>query len=404
MIGDESYAGASSFKKFHDAVQDLFNFDHILPVHQGRAAERILFAALGGPGKLIPNNTHFDTTRANIEATQAKALDLPAFDTDDFFRGNMDVGRLRELFISNSEDIPCCMLTITNNSAGGQPVSLQNIRETSKLCKEYGIPLFLDACRFAENAYFIKQYEDGMNDFTIPEIVRMMAAECDGMTMSAKKDAICNTGGWLALNDPEIAARCKEMLILTEGFLTYGGLCGRDLEAVAQGLKEVVQEDYLAHRIRSTREFGEKLTKVGFPLVEPVGGHALYIDAAQLLPDHCKTKFPGHAVAISFYIEGGIRSCEIGSLMFGDAALNELVRFAIPRRVYTQSHFDYAVEVAERVYERAISKQLPEYEIIEQPKFLRHFSAKLRPQISEYDLDDAATNDEFRAKVNATAY
>lgn len=395
MVGDESYAGSPSFERFEAAVQHLFPFTHILPTHQGRAAEKILFGALGAEGKVIPNNTHFDTTRAHVEQTGAEAVDLvEEHDTSDVapFKGNMDVAALRRLLESRPGDVPCVIVTVTNNSSGGQPVSLANLRATSELCREHGVPLFLDACRFAENAYFIKTREAGNEGRSIEDITREMASLCDGMTMSAKKDALVNIGGWLALNDDALAERCKEQLILTEGFLTYGGLSGRDLEAIAAGLREVVDEDYLQYRVRSTQYLGYALLEEGIPVVQPLGAHAVYIDAGKLLLDMPRGEFPGHAVACALYEEGGIRACEIGTLMFGGAARTELVRLAIPRRMYTQSHIDYAAEVCARVGRLAREGRLPGYRITKEPPSLRHFSCELEPLVDDGAVARAVTS------------
>ena len=380
MRGDESYAGSPSFERFHDSVNKLFPFKHILPVHQGRAAEKILFSVLGGKNKIIPNNTHFDTTRAHIEATGATALDLVySYSSDENlpFKGNMNINRLQSLLFKNAKNVSCIMITITNNSAGGQPVSLENILEVSKIARKYNIPLILDGCRFAENAWFIQQRESGMQNESITSIVNKIANLCDGMTMSAKKDTFANIGGWLALNDDKLARACREQLILTEGFLTYGGLAGRDLEAIAIGLEEIVDSSYLEYRIKSTEFFGKRLKQIGIPIVEPIGGHAVYIDAGRMLPNIPSYQFPGHAIATALYVEGGIRACEIGSLMFETNAKKELVRMAVPRRMYTQSHIEYAIEVCERVKELAEKNKLSGYKIIDAPPSLRHFSCIL---------------------------
>ncbi|MEP6679948.1 MAG: tryptophanase [Chloroflexota bacterium] len=388
--GDESYAGSPSWFRFLEAVRELFPFEHVIPTHQGRAAEKILFSVIGGPGKVIPNNTHFDTTRANVEFTGAEAVDLvipegrePA--TIHPFKGNMDLEALDALIAERGpEHVPVVFMTITNNSGGGQPVSLENLRGVRAICDRYDLPLFLDACRFAENAWFIKEREPGYADRPVVEIVREMASLADGMTMSGKKDAIANIGGWLALNDAAWAEACRNMLILTEGFPTYGGLAGRDLEAMAQGLREVVDPDYLRYRIRSTAYLGEALSEGGVPLVLPIGGHAVYLDAAALLPQIAPLEYPGQALACALYREGGIRGCEIGSVMFGrhpdgseEPAPMELVRLAIPRRVYTQSHVDYVIEVIRWVAERA--GELRGFRIAEQPATLRHFTARFAP-------------------------
>jgi tryptophanase len=388
--GDESYAGSPSWFRFLEAVRGLFPFEHVIPTHQGRAAEKILFSVIGGPGKVVPNNTHFDTTRANVEFTGAEAVDLvipegrePA--TIHPFKGNMDLEALDALIAERGrEHVPVVFVTITNNSGGGQPVSLENLRGVRDICDRYELPLFLDACRFAENAWFIKEREPGYSEVSVVEIVREMASLADGMTMSGKKDAIANIGGWLALNDAGWAEACRNMLILTEGFPTYGGLAGRDLEAMAQGLREVVDPDYLRYRIRSTAYLGEALSEAGVPLVLPIGGHAVYLDAAALLPQIAPLEYPGQALACALYREGGIRGCEIGSVMFGlhrdgseEAAPMELVRLAIPRRVYTQSHVDYVIEVIRWVAERA--GELRGFRIAEQPATLRHFTARFAP-------------------------
>ncbi len=388
--GDESYAGSPSYYVFVDAVRELFPFEHVIPVHQGRAAEKILFSALGGPGKVVPNNTHFDTTRANVEATGARALDLVIPEgrdatSDHPFKGNMDLGALDALLTEHADDVPCVMMTITNNSGGGQPVSLANLRAVREICDRHGKPLFLDACRFAENAWFIREREEGQGGRDVADIVREIAGLADGMTMSAKKDPMGNIGGWLAMNDDDLAQACRNMLILTEGFPTYGGLAGRDLEALAQGLREVVQHDYLRYRIRSTAYLGEALQKRGIPVLTPIGGHAVYIDARALVSHLSPLEYPGQAVAVALYELGGIRSCEIGTVMFGRqpdgsevAASMDLVRLAIPRRTYTQSHIDYVIEVCERLAAEVPS--LPGYRITSEPPALRHFTATFEPQ------------------------
>jgi len=387
--GDEAYAGSPSWYRFEAAVKKLFPMPHVIPTHQGRAAEKILMAAIGGPGKKIPNNTHFDTTRANVEATGAEAVDLvipegldPALEHP--FKGNMDLGRLDAFLRDNAGAVPAVFVTITNNSGGGQPVSLENLRGVRELCDRHGVPLFLDACRFAENAWFIREREVGQQDREVADIVRDIAALADGMTMSAKKDGLANIGGWLAVRDDELAARCRNLLILTEGFPTYGGLAGRDLDAIAQGLEEVVQHDYLRYRIRSTWYLGEGLHRAGVPVMRPVGGHAVYIDARALLPHVPPLEYPGQSVAVALYEAGGIRACEIGTVMFGrhpdgsetPAAL-DLVRLAIPRRTYTQSHVDYVIEVCAEVAGRA--DELRGYRIAQEPPALRHFTARFEP-------------------------
>lgn len=387
--GDEAYAGSPSWYRFEAAVQELFPFEHVIPTHQGRAAEKILMSALGGPGKLVPNNTHFDTTRANVEATGAEAVDLviregldPALEHP--FKGNMDVAALDALLAGRAADVPCVFVTVTNNSGGGQPVSLANLREVRAVCDRHGVPLYLDACRFAENAWFIREREPGQEHREVADIVRDMAALADGMTMSAKKDGLANIGGWLAMRDGELAARCRTVLILTEGFPTYGGLAGRDLDAIAQGLREVVQHDYLRYRVRSTAYLAEGLAAAGIPTVRPPGGHAVYIDARALLSHLPPLQYPGQALAIELYLTGGIRSCEIGTVMFGrrpdgserPAAL-DLVRLAVPRRTYTQSHIDYVIEVCADVAGRA--RELTGWRIAKEPPALRHFTARFAP-------------------------
>jgi tryptophanase len=388
--GDESYAGSPSWYRFLEAVTELWPFRHVIPTHQGRAAEKILFSVIGGPDKVIPSNTHFDTTRANVEFSGAEAVDLVVPEgrepsTIHPFKGNMDTVALDALIRERGpEHVPVVFVTITNNSGGGQPVSLGNLRAVREVCDRYDLPLFLDACRFAENAWFIKQREDGYADTSVPDIVREMASLADGMTMSGKKDALANIGGWLALNDDGWAEQCRNMLILTEGFVTYGGLAGRDLEAMAVGLREVVDEDYLRYRIRSTAYLGEALVESGVPCVQPIGGHAVYLDAAALLPHVPPLAYPGQALACALYREGGIRGCEIGTVMFGlhpdgseSPAAMELVRLAIPRRVYTQSHVDYVIEVIRWVAEHA--SELRGMRIVEQPSALRHFTARFEP-------------------------
>lgn len=386
MRGDESYAGSPSFFRFEAAVHELMPFKHIIPTHQGRAAEKILFSIVGGSGKYIPSNTHFDTTRANIEHTGAEAVDLviaegldPA--NEHPFKGNIDLARLASFLDAHEGGVPLVMLTVTNNSGGGQPVSLANIRAVSELCRSRNLPFYLDACRFAENAYLIKMREAGQGDRSVKDIVREMFSLVDGMTMSAKKDALVNIGGWLALNDDTWAAEARTRLILTEGFPTYGGLAGRDLEAIAVGLEEVIHEDYLAYRIASTQYLGRALIELGVPIVRPVGGHAVYVDARAMLPHIPPIAYPGHSLAVALYEVGGVRGVEIGTVMFGrqadgseKAAPMELVRLAIPRRVYTQSHIDYVIEVFELVLETVDA--LRGYRIVWEPPELRHFTAR----------------------------
>jgi tryptophanase len=391
--GNEAYAGSPSYFRFLDAVRALFPFTHVLPVHQGRAAERVLFMAVGRPGVVIPNNTHFDTTRANIEYTGAEAVDLPIAEglqpsLRHPFKGNMDVPALEALLDARARDVPLVMVTITNNSGGGQPVSMANLRATKAVCDRYDKPLFLDACRFAENAWLIKTREPGYENTPVPDIVREMASLADGMTMSAKKDPMANIGGWLALNDEGLAERCRTLEILTEGYPTYGGLAGRDLEAIAQGLTECVDEDYLRYRIRSIAYLGEALEAAGVPVVVPFGGHAVFLDARALLAHLDPKQYPGQVLACALYEEGGVRACEIGTVMFGlgadgveHPAPMDLVRLAVPRRTYTQSHIDYVIEVVERVARRAGS--LSGFTITSQPAQLRHFSARFAPVQSD---------------------
>lgn len=390
MRGDESYAGSDSFFHFEKAVHEITGMDHIIPTHQGRAAEKILFSILGGKGKYFISNTFFDTTRANIEFTGAEAVDLlcpegkqPSLVAP--FKGNIDVAALRRFInLKGVENIPLVLMTITNNSGGGQPVSMLNIREVHQICKDFQIPFFIDACRFAENAYFIQQREPGYASRTIPEIVHKLFSYADGCLMSAKKDAFANIGGFLAMRDPSLAEQCRNLLIMTEGFPTYGGLAGRDLEAIAIGLKEVMDEHYLQYRIKSIEYLSDKLLAAGVPLMRPSGGHAVYIDAKAFLPHIPAAQYPAQALVNALYVEGGIRGVEIGSLMFGkyDADGNlipapmELVRLAIPRRVYTQSHIDYVAEV--------IISMIPNKESIRglkigyEPPMLRHFTARLQ--------------------------
>jgi tryptophanase len=387
--GNEAYAGAPSFYRFRDAVTSLFPFRHVLPTHQGRAAEKILFTVTGGAGRIVPNNTHFDTTRANIEFTGAQAIDLPIPEglqpgLRHPFKGNMDTAALERLLDDQADAVPLVMLTVTNNSGGGQPVSLANVRAVRAICDRFGKPLFLDACRFAENAWFIKTREPGYADVPVTAIVREMAALADGMTMSAKKDPLANIGGWLALNDDGLAEQCRSLEILTEGFPTYGGLAGRDLEAIAQGLRECTDHDYLRYRVRSVAYLGEALVSAGIPVVVPFGGHAVFIDARAMLAHLDPLEYPGQALACAMYEEGGVRACEIGTVMFGlhpdgteTPAAMDLVRLAIPRRTYTQSHIDYVIEVLTRVASRAAS--LPGLRIVSQPRHLRHFTARFTP-------------------------
>lgn len=392
MRGDESYAGSKSFYRFEATVREIFGFKHVIPVHQGRAAERILFSILCKKSSVVPSNTHFDTTRANIEYLGAEAVDLPI---PEFyqpavrhpFKGNMDAKALAR-FIERvgPERIPLVMLTVTNNSGGGQPVSMENIREVKAICSRHGLPLYLDACRFAENAYFIKLREEEFAQRSVKEISLEMFNYADGCTMSAKKDGLANIGGFLCTNDDALARQEKDLSILTEGFPTYGGLAGRDLEAIAVGLEEVLHEDYLQYRFASIRYLGEHLADAGVPIIQPPGGHAIYIDAKVMLPHIPPLQYPGQSLAVELYRAAGIRSCEIGSVMrarrdpeTGEEIPSEmeLVRLAIPHRVYTQSHIDYVVEAILEVFNRRLS--LPGYRISSEPRFLRHFSAQFEP-------------------------
>ena len=389
MRGDESYAGSNSYLFFKDVIEDIFGFKYILPTHQGRAAERILFSTLCSKDDIVPSNTHFDTTRANILFQRAKPIDLVDDDYKDTqsifpFKGNMSTEKLKKL-LENTDinTIPLIMLTITNNSGGGQPVSMENIKNVSKLAKKYKVPLYIDACRFSENAYFIKTREDKYKNWSIKDIVKKMFSYADGCTMSAKKDAIVNIGGFLCTNDKIVAEKNKNLLILTEGFPTYGGLAGRDLEAIGIGLNESMDLDYLNYRIKSIEYLGNKLIKENVPILQPTGGHAIYIDASLFLNHIPKEQYPGQVLACELYLQGGIRCSEIGSLMFGGInedgkefySDNELVRLAMPRRTYTQSHVDYVIEVVIEVYKNR--KNLRGLKITKQSKYLRHFTAQL---------------------------
>ncbi|MFH1844768.1 MAG: tryptophanase [bacterium] len=388
MRGDESYAGARSWYRFESVIKDIFGFKHVIPTHQGRAAERILFGVMVQPGMTVPNNTHFDTTRANIEYLRGKAIDLPCIESRDPelvapFKGNVDLEALENLIKQTGpEQIPLIMLTITNNSAGGQPVSMANIRATSELAHRYGLPFYIDACRFAENAYFIKLREEGYADKPVKEIVQELFSYADGCTMSAKKDAFANIGGFLCTNDDDLARDERNLLILTEGYSTYGGLAGRDLEAVAVGLQEVLDHDYLQYRLRVTEYMVEALIAQGIPVLRPAGGHAVYLDARRFLSHLDPLRYPGWVLAVELYIEAGIRSVEIGTVMFGaDSETGEerpakmdLVRLAIPRRAYTQSHMDYVIEAIGQVFKRRES--IRGMRIVESPPFLRHFTAR----------------------------
>jgi len=386
MKGDESYAGGRSFRAFVKSVKEITGFRHVMPTHQGRAAEHIISRALLKPGSIVPNNTHFDTTRANVEHCGAVALNLPIAEARDPqtihpFKGNMDIAALERVLREHAGEVPLVIITVTNNSAGGQPVSMDNIRRTSALCRTHGVPLFIDACRFAENAWFIKTREPGYADKTPLAIAQEMFRLADGCTMSAKKDGMANIGGFLAMNDGALALTCRNSLILTEGFPTYGGLAGYDLEAIAVGLYEALDPDYLRYRVRSVEYIADKMIAAGIPIVRPPGGHALYIDAGAWLSHIPRNQYPGWALAVALYVVGGIRACEIGSVMFGRQpdgserpADLELVRLAIPRRVYTQSHMDYVAEVL--LHMNTVAKEIRGVRIVEQPVALRHFTAK----------------------------
>jgi tyrosine phenol-lyase len=383
MRGDESYAGSESFFRLKKVVDELTGFAHMIPTHQGRAAERILFTVMCLPGHIVPSNTHFDTTRANIEFTGARAVDLPLPDAADTqarlpFKGNMDVAALEKLIETEGADkIPLIMLTVTNNSGGGQPVSMANIRAVHTVAKDHKIPFYLDACRFAENAWFIQQQEPGFERLSPKQVAQAMFSHADGCTFSAKKDAFANIGGMLCTNDDVVAQKERDLLILTEGFPTYGGLAGRDLEAIAVGLDEVLDRDYLEYRIASTRYLGRNIADQGVPIVEPPGGHAIYVDAGRMLPHIPKHEFPGQSLAVELYRHAGVRSVEIGSVMFGEHARHELLRLAIPRRVYTQSHIDYLVEAILEVNAR--KESLRGLRMTYEPEYLRHFTARFEP-------------------------
>jgi len=390
--GDESYASSRSFFRFEKAVKDLFGFPFVIPTHQGRAAEKILFSILGGKGKTVPNNTHFDTTRANVEYSGAEAVDLAIAEAsvpsnEHPFKGNMDLDALDRLISDRgSGNIPLVMITMTNNTSGGQPVSLENIRAVRRRCRQEGIPLYLDACRFAENSWLIREREPGQENRSVAEIARDIFDCAEGCTMSAKKDGLANIGGFLGLRGEELANQARNLLVLTEGFPTYGGMAGRDMEAIAQGLEEVVQEDYLSFRINQVRQLGETISEAGVPIVKPVGGHAVYIDARAMLPHIPQLEFPGQALCIELYREAGIRAVEIGSVMFarkdpetGEEIPSELelVRLAIPRRVYTQSHINYVAEAVIRVFERR--ERIRGVKIVREAPILRHFTARFEP-------------------------
>ena len=388
MRGDESYAGARSWYRFRDTVKDIFGFEQVIPTHQGRAAEHILFGVMVKAGQFVPNNTHFDTTRANIEFFGGKPVDLPCAEADDLdsdypFKGNMDIAALeRAIAEKGPENIPVIMVTVTNNSGGGQPVSMANIREISRVARQSGIPFYIDACRFAENSHFIKQREPGYEGTPVIDIAREMFSYADGCTMSAKKDAFGNIGGFLCTNDAELAQKERNILILTEGFPTYGGLAGRDLEAIAVGLREILDEHYLDYRLYSTRYVVEHLREAGIPVMAPAGGHAVYLDARRFLPHIKPLQYPGQALAVELYIEAGIRAVEIGTVMFGadphtgeeHPARLDLLRLAIPRRVYTQSHMDYVLEAIGLVWDRR--DDIRGMRIVKAPRFLRHFTAE----------------------------
>jgi tryptophanase len=402
MQGDESYAGARSFFHFESAVREITGLKHVIPTHQGRAAERILFGTAVKQGDIVPNNTHFDTTRANVEFRDATALDIPVPEALQPalikpFKGNIDLPALERVLAENPGRVPLAMITVTNNSGGGQPVSMANIRAASEICHRHAVPFFLDACRFAENAWFIKLREPGYADRTPFEIAHEMFSYVDGCTMSAKKDGLANIGGFLALNDDALARRCKDLLILTEGFPTYGGLAGYDLEAIAIGLHEVLDEDYLRYRIRSVEYLGERLTKAGVPIVQPPGGHAIYIDAKAMLPHIPQSEYPAWALSLVLYLEGGVRSVEIGSVMFGHQpdgsekpSAMDLVRLAFPRRVYTQSHVDYLAEVL--LYVNSLKVRIRGAKIVDAPATLRHFSVRMAPAHGKLIADTPAGN------------
>jgi tyrosine phenol-lyase len=383
MRGDESYAGSASFERFRRSVQDIFGYSHVIPTHQGRAAERILFTTVCKKGDVVPNNTHFDTTRANIEFVGAEAVDLPIPEAKDPahphpFKGDMDVAALEQLIErAGPARVPLIMLTVTNNSVGGQPVSMANVRQVREVCRRHSIPLYFDACRFAENAYFIKLREKGYAGKTPKQIAQEMFSLGQGCTMSAKKDGLANIGGFLCTNNDALAAQEERLLILTEGYPTYGGLAGRDLEAIAVGLQEALEEDYLRYRIVSTAYLGRHISREGVPIVHPPGGHAVYLDARAFLPHIPPAGLPGVALTCALYLEGGIRSVEIGTLMFGEHAAMDLVRLAIPRRVYTQSHIDYVIEVIIEVWKKR--EQIRGMRIVSEAPFLRHFTAHLEP-------------------------
>jgi tryptophanase len=393
MEGDEAYAGSKSWLKMEAEIQSLTGMPFILPTHQGRAGERILYAHLGGKGKIFISNTHFDTTRANIEFSGAQAMDIPVKEGLDMnveypFKGNIDIASLENLLNEHGDKVAAVIITVTNNSGGGQPVSLSNVKEASSICRQYQVPLVLDCCRIAENSWFIHEREKAYEHLTFREIATAMFSYCDAAIMSAKKDALVNMGGFVAMRSRAWADACTNLLIITEGFSTYGGLSGRDMEAIAIGLKEVFDEDYLRYRVTSTRYLGEHLSKLGVPIMKPTGGHAVYVDARALLPHIPIDEYPGQALVCALYEIGGIRSVEVGSVMFGNyddqhrliPAPNDLVRLAIPRRVYTQSHIEYVIEVFEKLME--VKDQITGFEITQEPQFLRHFTAHFKPKVS----------------------
>ena len=391
MRGDESYAGAKSYQRFNVAVQEVMDMPHVIPTHQGRAAEGLLFGLLLREGDVVPNNTHFDTTRANVEAMGAVALDLPCKELADTasnapFKGDMDLKALEMTLENKSQRVPLVMMTITNNAGGGQPASMENLRAVRALCDKHSVPFYIDACRFAENAGLQRLRDPDLADRSIAELVHEVFALADGCTMSAKKDGLVNIGGFLALRDQDLAEAARSAMVVTEGFPTYGGLAGRDLEAMAKGLHEVIDEDYLDYRVASIRYVCERLDARGVPVVRPFGGHAIFLDAARFLPHLPRGHYPGQALAIELYAEGGIRSCEIGSVMLGQVnpetgeeipAAQELVRLAIPRRTYTQSHMDYVIEIVCKVWEQRES--IRGVFIQDAPPVLRHFGAHFQP-------------------------
>ncbi|HVP07351.1 MAG TPA: tryptophanase [Candidatus Acidoferrum sp.] len=391
MLGDESYAGAISFRKFEKVVKEIFRKKHVIPCHQGRVAENLMFSTILKRGQFVLNNTHFDTTRGNVLHKGGIPIDLPCpesvSDEPRPFKGNMDILRLEEFINEHGSDsIAMVIMTVTNNSSGGQPVSMANIHETSEICHRYGLPFYFDAARFAENCYFIKRDEPGYADRSIREIAFEMFESCDGAMMSAKKDGLANMGGFIALNDDDWYNRLGDLLILIEGFLTYGGLSGRDLEVLAVGLEEVLEFDYLDNRIKQIAYFGEKMKEAGYPIIEPTGGHAVFIDAGKFLPHVPVDQYPAQGLSVAFYLEGGIRTVEIGSIMFGSEdpktgkknfAPKELVRMAVPRRVYTNSHLDYVAEVGERI--ASVKQSIPGYRIVHEAQYLRHFTCDLAP-------------------------